>query len=300
MNAYDQDSSFWHTYTQNRPQIPDSFFERILRYHTDHGGDLNIVHDAGAGPALHSKRLARFFGKVLVTDVSDENVRIAAHRLNDDSQYEILKTSLEDTINMPHASVDMVFAASMLHWTNLDESIRAVHHQLKPGGTFAAFCVGYAALLNPEAQSIWLKLFQAGIEQYYSTIDRSRIRMNAITAASAYDVVRIDEKLFDPGAIRIKLNYPEGWSFYPYIVPPRYEADFPTLTNIGSNDVQISESDTNWTFNSDIQGLKSIFATFPFHKENEFLELWHELQEVIGNDDILAVWPVSLILATKS
>lgn len=104
---YDQDSDFWQKYVKGRPQVPDSFFERVFGYHAEHGGDFGTVHDAGAGPGNHSSRLAKRFKKVIVSDYAERNIETAKAHLSG-LQYEFRVTKLEDTIqSLPAASVDM-------------------------------------------------------------------------------------------------------------------------------------------------------------------------------------------------
>ena len=74
----------------------------------------------------------------MISDIIPQNVEIARGRLND-GPYSFKVSSLEDTINVLAAeSIDFVFASTMMHFCESDPVIAAVHHQLKPGGTFAA------------------------------------------------------------------------------------------------------------------------------------------------------------------
>ena len=106
---------FWNKYLKGRPQFPDSFFERTFNYHSNYNGQFAVVHDAGAGVDVHSERRARKFEKVIISDLSEENVRVARDRLSSSGKYEFIATKLEDTINFDAFSVDMVFAGTMLH-----------------------------------------------------------------------------------------------------------------------------------------------------------------------------------------
>ena len=44
----------------------------------------------------------------------------------------------------------------------------------------------------------------------------------ATVVGSAYDSVSLPEDLFEPGALRVKLNFPEGWNFYEGTVHPDF------------------------------------------------------------------------------
>lgn len=84
VNPYDQNTSFWARYILGRPKVPDAFFERIFAYHESHSGSFNVVHDAGAGPAIHSARLAKRFAHVLVSDPVIMHIGEATKRLKAD------------------------------------------------------------------------------------------------------------------------------------------------------------------------------------------------------------------------
>ena len=106
-NIYAQDENFWKLYLQGRPQVPDSFFDRIFQYHADHGGRFDTVHDAGAGAAVHSARLAARFDNVIVTDKSLVNIRAAKAKLRG-CKYAFEAVKLEETVKWAPKSVDMV------------------------------------------------------------------------------------------------------------------------------------------------------------------------------------------------
>ena len=96
-NLFEGDETFWTKYVKGRPRAPDSFFDRIFAYHAQHGGNFTRVHDAGAGVAVHSARLAQRFSNILVSDVSAQNIDIAKSRHEDPhQQYDYRVAKLED------------------------------------------------------------------------------------------------------------------------------------------------------------------------------------------------------------
>jgi 2-polyprenyl-3-methyl-5-hydroxy-6-metoxy-1,4-benzoquinol methylase len=137
-NVYNQSASFWDSYMKGRPSIPDSFFSTIFAYHASHSASFCNAHEVGVGVGVHSPRLAARFSHVLVSDIIDTNVQIARSRLESHGCYTFKASSLEDTLDLPPASTDLVFASTMMHFTDVNKAVRAVHHQLKPDGTFAA------------------------------------------------------------------------------------------------------------------------------------------------------------------
>lgn len=135
-NLYDQQSLFWKEYLEARPQVPDCFFSRILGYHAEHGGHFGTLHDAGAGPGVHTARLSKRFQQILVSDASKSNISIARTHLEKEGNCSFRIARLEDADGLEPASMDMVFATNVLHFTDVDEAIEAITYQLKPGGTF--------------------------------------------------------------------------------------------------------------------------------------------------------------------
>ena len=47
-NLYSGESNCWAEYQKGRPEVPESFYERIFNYHAEHGGQFGIAHDTGA------------------------------------------------------------------------------------------------------------------------------------------------------------------------------------------------------------------------------------------------------------
>ncbi len=90
----------------------------------------------------------------------------------DYERYELIVSKLEDTISLPPASIDMVFPAVMMHFTDPSEAMAAVAHQLKPGGTFLAAGFAYPVLEDEAARDAWLRMFQRAWR--YRCTDRTR------------------------------------------------------------------------------------------------------------------------------
>lgn len=295
---YSRDDAFWDNYVKGRPQVPDSFFERLFAYHAEHGGQFGTIHEAGVGPGVHSPRLAKRFNKVIVTDISENNIEIAKARLTS-SQYEFHVTTLEDTITFTPASVDMVCAATMIHFTDIDKALDAVAHQLQPGGTFTAFLTGFARLEDSQAQEVWVKLFHQIVRQVLQKLTEALISALACQS-SGYDSIHIPESSFEPGALRIKTNELSAVSRYHAYVPPEYQTKYALVSNVGPNDKVMMEDDEDWSFQKDIHGLKQVVLSFPIdHETDEMNTIWQELETVVGERQIEGKWLVSTILATR-
>lgn len=125
---YARDSEYWEKYLKGRPQLPDTFFDRIAKYHADHGGSFDVVHDVGAGVGVHSLRLKKYFKHVIVSDIVAENVKLAEQRLGRDG-YSYQAAKIEDSTFLDEKSVDMVFAAFAMHHTDYEEAFKSIARQ---------------------------------------------------------------------------------------------------------------------------------------------------------------------------
>lgn len=302
-HVYAKDTTFWTNYLKGRPQVPDSFFERIFAYHTEHGGRFETVHDAGAGGGIHSASLARRFKRVIVTDVSEQNIDVARSLL-EGSSYEFHAAKLEDTTFLPAASVDMVFGASMMHFTNVDKALEVVARQLRPGGTFACPLMGICRFDNSLVQRAWLRLFNVACEQLIDRVGEANIGQ-LYCNATAYDSIAIPEAFFQPDSLRIKINETikdyAGGHYYLYLVPPDIRAKYPPVSRIQEAEKIISEVDDDWSFTKSFSELKEILTSFPFDYETEAMrDALKELEAAAGDQSVTGHWIVTLILATRN
>ena len=92
-------------------------------------------------------RLAARFDHIIVYEVSESNVNLARTSLRDVSNCTFLTAELENTAGLEPASVDMYFAANVMHFTDIDLAMEAVAYQSKPGGSSVA-----ASLSNPVSE----------------------------------------------------------------------------------------------------------------------------------------------------
>ncbi|KAK5112383.1 hypothetical protein LTR62_004346 [Meristemomyces frigidus] len=304
-NIYDQDDAFWEAYRQGRPNIPESFFQRIYDYHSHEGGAFNLVHDAGAGGGVLSARFATRFNHVLVSDPSADNLNVARQSLAGD-QYEFRLGKLEDFSGLTTQSVDMVFCGTSLHWCDLDQAFESITHQLKPGGTFAACLTGVAGLHDQTANKAWRGVIRQGHAEVlrrppHGSDTYHKLKSTGLLVASAYDAVPLPEKYFERGARRLKLNYPPWYSWWDQLVALDVRDEWPYVNAFGLHDVVSSEEDSGWGFETEIKGLRTIAEALSLDLSSPGLvKAWAELQEVVGDRTVHGVWPCTLLLATKA
>ena len=261
------------------------------------------MHDAGAGVGVHSDRFAPYFERILVSDISEENVRVARMPLGNNEKYEFQVANLKDGVDIPAASLDLFLSSVAMHFCGKDigKAVASAAQQIKPGGTFAVAAFGVAVFADPEVQNLWLRWNQIDSEALIASRshDDKEFRDIFRVAASAFDAIPLPEDIFQVGAMRIKANFPRGWSWRAMQIPPRRESEFPHWSQVGENDELVAETDQDWTFAMDLEGLKAHRASFPSLPTEEGAHLWTEMQELVGDRPISGVWPVSLILATR-
>ena len=300
--VFSGDGEFWAKYQKGRPPIPDSFFERIFTYHSQHGGHFGLAHDAGGGGGVHSARLANRFKKVLLTDVSSSNIEVAKCHLR--GSYDFKVTKLEDTIDLPTASVDLVFASAALHFTDTDQAVAAIAHQLKPGGTLAASLQGLVAFDDAIVNEKFIALHNMGVDEMRKRIGEGIVPVT-LTLASGYDSVALPESHFEPDSLRLRLNENpkstlEGRVWYELMMPRSWREEFDLTSRVSGKERVVFEDDDDWLFRGDVNIVRQLVETLPFDLKNEEMKrCWKELADAIGDKTVEGRWVVHLILATR-
>lgn len=204
-----QDKAFWNNYLKGRPTVPKSFFDRIYRYHEEHGGQFGTVHDVGAGIGPYARELRSKFQHVIVSDIIPKNVKFAKDRLGTDG-FSYRAAKVEEAHDIPMGSVDLVFATNVLHFTDQKKAIEAIAKQLRPGGTFAAAGFGPALFSDTDLQDVWVRINQQGGRVILKTVDKPQELINVMERSGGYyNVAPLDVNFFLPGAKRIHLNQEE-------------------------------------------------------------------------------------------
>ncbi|PVI00971.1 S-adenosyl-L-methionine-dependent methyltransferase [Periconia macrospinosa] len=294
---YKGDENYWEAYKEGRPRVPDSFFERIVEYHARHGGQFDVWDEIGAGGAVHTKRLSNKFKKTIISDSGASNIEVAKNFLGESDSYQFRIARSEEASDLEPNSVDLVFGANMIHWTDIDKTLQAVLQQLKPGGTLALGGFAVPLLLDEELHKLWLQV----LHRFYKLLvesDPSAIRFFT-QAGSSHDCIPFDTQYFQPGTIRIKLNERDGWTFRRCIVPPAFEESTPHLKSFGKDDEFIYENDYGWDFDADVTIMRKILESYEPKDDPVMEELWKQFAAALGDRKVAATWPVALTLATK-
>ncbi|KUI60116.1 hypothetical protein VP1G_07325 [Cytospora mali] len=295
-----QDKKFWNSYLKGRPRPPDAFFNRIFGYHESQGGTFGTVHDAGAGNGPYAQQLRSRFSHVIVSDIVPENVELARNRLGTDG-FSYRAARVEEADDIPAGSVDMVFAANVMHFPDQQAAMAAVARQLRPGGTFACSLFGPARFEDAALQALWTRISHQGGRELLKGADRPEetIRVMARTQ-DRYNVAPLDTEVFLPGARRVHLNMGRGGIVG--LLPPEEAHRNMEPDYSGPDDVEIIEDEEGWSFETDLDGVKEHINSFPFvagHPE-ALADLFRELEDMLGDGRLVqGYWPAKIILATR-
>jgi len=117
-------------YASFRPESPDSVFEFLYKNLNGFG----TAWDCGTGNGQVAARLADRFDKVIATDISEEQLKLAQRKDN----IEYRKERAEQTL-IADASVDLITIAQAIHWFDFDSFYREVRRVARPGAIIAAW-----------------------------------------------------------------------------------------------------------------------------------------------------------------
>ncbi|RAL12375.1 methyltransferase tpcM [Aspergillus homomorphus CBS 101889] len=293
---------FWDNYRRGRPQVPASFFERIYRYHRDHGGQFGTVHDVGAGVGPYAAELRTQFAHVIVSDLVATNVQQAEAHLGRDG-FSYRAAPIEAADDLRPGSVDLVFATNVMHFADQPAAMAAIATQLHPGGTFACAGFGPARFADRAVQAVWERISQQGGRLLLGMAQRPQETVNVMARSSGpYNVAPLDLRWFRPGALRLHLNMaPNGGGITGLLPPERaHEITDPDFT--GPADVVVEETTDDWRFETDWEGFLHHFRSFPHASVDPaaFTGLLQEMQGLLAQGrSFQGCWPATLILATR-
>lgn len=117
-------------YVKYRPGYPEALFAFLGALTQNH--DLALDCATGNGQAAMS--LASYFKKVVAVDASEAQLKRAVQN----PKIEYVLASAED-ISLEKQSVDLISAASGIHWFDLDRFYNQVRRLLRPNGIIAVW-----------------------------------------------------------------------------------------------------------------------------------------------------------------
>jgi SAM-dependent methyltransferase len=148
----DHFSALAEGYRQYRPDYPRRLWHEL----SQRAPGRKAAWDCGCGSGQAALGVAEFFGRVMATDASAE--QIARARRHPKVTYNVAPA---EASGLADAEVDLVVVAQALHWFDVEAFYREARRVLVPGGLLAV--VGYDWLsVNPPIDRL-LHHFYAGI-----------------------------------------------------------------------------------------------------------------------------------------
>lgn len=117
-------------YAAARPRYPRELFEYLVGL----SRDTSRAWDCGTGSGQAAVALAEWFGEVVATDVSAQQIANAAR--DDRVRYSV---QAAERTTFPDGYFSLVTVAQALHWFDLARFWPEVHRVLRPAGIFAAW-----------------------------------------------------------------------------------------------------------------------------------------------------------------
>jgi SAM-dependent methyltransferase len=117
-------------YARHRPHYPPALFDYLASV----APGRRLAWDCGTGNGQAAIELAARFERVLATDLSADQLALAA-------SHERIEYRLEpaEEVSLPPRSADLVTVAIAVHWFDLDRFYAAVRRVLVPGGILAVW-----------------------------------------------------------------------------------------------------------------------------------------------------------------
>jgi SAM-dependent methyltransferase len=140
----DHFSSLADEYAKYRPSYPDELFQVIAHHAEKH----DVAWDCGTGTGQTAIKLARWFQRVIATDVSENQIRNAFP--HPQVQYRV---EMAEAPSLPTDSVDVATASTALHWFSLDAFFGQVRRVVRSGGLLVVWTY-YLPKIDPPVDDV--------------------------------------------------------------------------------------------------------------------------------------------------
>ena len=117
-------------YARHRPLYPPELFAWLASVAPDH----RLVWDCGTGNGQAAFSLAAYFDRVVATDASEEQLRLAVPHERID--YRLARA---EDVRLEPDRADLVTVAAAIHWFDFEAFYDAVRRSTVPGGVLAAW-----------------------------------------------------------------------------------------------------------------------------------------------------------------
>jgi len=164
-------------YAQYRPSYPDGLYEFILQQ----VANPQQAWDCATGNGQAAVELARYFEKVMATDISEKQLQQAIP--NEKITYSI---STAEQTPFPDNSFDCITVAQAYHWFQFDAFEKEVRRIAKPGAVIAIW--GYSLVVcEEEALNTIIKTFYRDTVGAYWDNERRYIDDHYTTVPFPYE-----------------------------------------------------------------------------------------------------------------
>ena len=150
---HDHFSDVANRYADFRPHYPAALFDYLATL----APRDSLVWDCACGNGQATHDLARYFGKVIATDASKE--QIASATPNPKVEFRVAPA---EQSGLPDNSVALITVAQALHWFDFERFHGEAKRVLKPGGILAAWAYGMNEVEGAAVNAL--------VQDYYANI----------------------------------------------------------------------------------------------------------------------------------
>ena len=135
-------------YAGARPAYPPELYKHIFAEHSASGGGFGFLLDVGCGPGTATRDLASAFEHAVGVDPGEEMINVARERCGKTKkgaaiQYEVWDSErVASAPGVPLGEVDLITAATAVHWFDMKKFWDQAAQLLRPGGTVALWTKG--------------------------------------------------------------------------------------------------------------------------------------------------------------
>ncbi|MEM9024035.1 MAG: class I SAM-dependent methyltransferase [Bacteroidota bacterium] len=144
-------------YARYRPTYPESLYRVIV----EQTRAKSLAWDTGTGNGQAAVALSRYFEQVHATDISATQLANAQQAPNI-----TYRQSGADASGLPDRSVDLITAATAVHWFDTDTFYHEVDRVAKPGAVIAVWCHGLCRV-NKAVDALVDQLYHDTLDGYW-------------------------------------------------------------------------------------------------------------------------------------
>lgn len=145
------------SYSKFRPSYPNEIYDFIY----EQLENREHAWDCGTGNGQVAIELAKYFKKVIATDISSNQIKNATKKTN--IEYQLCQA---EHASFPKNHFDLITVAQAIHWFDFDAFYKVVNHSLKPRGLLAL--ITYNLLkIDPEIDAIIQYLYKDILGDYW-------------------------------------------------------------------------------------------------------------------------------------